>query len=197
MGNESIETSNETSATGKIFLSFLIGGTIGSLITYHFTKRYYSKKADEAINSVTERFTEPKRTIIAEVKVTPDKEKITDVVKEAVDDFLVPKEKGPSEAPTDIGVYAISVDEFVDDDEYDKETLIYYEKDQVLSDQYDHQLFVQDIFGYNWPVLCSHFGDDDEDVLYCRNPKIKTDYEVVMEHKASPETCIPEGDEDD
>lgn len=195
MGNESSEKISKTTSAGKVSLSFLAGGAIGSLITYFFTKRYYAKKADEAINSVTERFTEPKRTVIEEVKVTPDVDKVTKMVEEVAQDIF--KEKGPSEAPTDGEPYVISVDEFVEDDEYDKETLIYYEKDEVLSDQYDHMLFLEDIFGTAWPFLLPHFGDDDEDVLYCRNPKVKTDYEVVMEHKYSPETCMPEGDEDD
>ena len=196
MGNKSSEQINTTSSAGKVSAAFLIGGTVGSLITYYFTKRYYAKKADEAINSVTERFTEPKRTVIAEVKVNQDDtDKVTKFIEEVSKDIF--KEKGPSESPTDGEPYVITVDEYVEDDEYDKETLIYYEKDGVLSDQYDNRLFLEDIFGTAWPFLLPHFGDDDEDILYCRNQKVKTDYEIVMKHRVAPETCLPEGGEDD
>ena len=196
MGNESSEKISKTTSAGKVSLSFLAGGAIGSLITYFFTKRYYAKKADEAINSVTERFTEPKRTVIAEVKVDQeDSDRVTKFVEEVAKDIF--KEKGPSEAPTDGEPYVITVDEYVEDDEYDKETLIYYETDSVLSDQFDNRLILEDIFGTAWPFLLPHFGDDDEDILYCRNPRVKTDYEIVMEHHAAPETCLLKGDEDD
>lgn len=188
MGTKSSEEGYSFSATGKVSLSLLIGAGIGSAITYYFTKRYYSKKADEAINSVMSRFS---------IEKNKEKKDISMDCSTVVG-VAIGKEPTPSETPTnDDSPYAISVDEYLENDDYDKETLIYYDQDEVLTDQYDHMLFLEAIFGTSWPFLVPHIGEDDEDVLYCRNPKLKTDYEIVIEHKISPEYAIPEGDEDD
>lgn len=66
-------------------------------------------------------------------------------------------------------------------DEYEKVQVTYYPKDRVLLD--DEQDPVEDVGGLvGWRSL-SQFGGEsgDPDVVFVRNPRLKTDFEVVRE----------------
>lgn len=176
-------------ATGKMALSFLIGGVVGAAISYYLTKRYYSKLAEKGVAEVLERFTpehveEPKE-VVKDIPVT--------------NNVPVMIEHGPSENPTnDDEPYPIPMNEYTDNDEYDKEDgLVYYEGDDTLTDKYDHILDSHQIFGDSFEELLEHFGDDEKDILYLRNPRMRTDYEICMEHCNAPDYVLMEGDLDD
>lgn len=72
----------------------------------------------------------------------------------------------------------ISEDKFDEDIEFDKETLYYYQGDDVLTDEDEHEVDNQlelvgdalDKFG---------FRDNDEQVIHVRNFEKKVDYEVI------------------
>lgn len=173
-------------ATGKMALSFLIGGVVGAAISYYLTKRYYSKLAEKGVADVLERFDRKPEEEPKEVKDIPIP-------------APVQVEYGPSENPTnDDEPYPIPMNEYTDNDEYDKEDgLVYYEGDDTLTDKYDHILDSHQIFGDSFEELLEHFGDDEKDILYLRNPRMRTDYEICMEHCNAPDYVLMEGDLDD
>lgn len=81
--------------------------------------------------------------------------------------------------------YVIPLDAFTDEMiGYDKITLGYYEEDDVLVD--DNEDMIDDIeyvIGY---ASLDRFGDgsEDEDIVYVRNERVGSDYEVVRYHKS-------------
>lgn len=189
MGTETSNASYTFETNGKAAATFLVGALVGAGIAHIFTKRYYAKKADEAVADVVERFLKTTDDTVTELNTT------TAVLVNATEDLRVGC--GDEASPTKEDPYVISVSEYTDDDDYDKETLIFYDGNQVLSDQYDHELDISALFGIHWPFLVTHVGEDEEDILYVRNPKLKTDYEICWEHKSAPEYVTKEGDEDD
>lgn len=62
----------------------------------------------------------------------------------------------------------------------DQETLIFYEEDGVLADE--HGSIVQEVFTTLGPLALVSFGKGSRDVnvVYVRNPKNSTDYEVLL-----------------
>lgn len=184
-----IDTTKLVTGTGSV-IGFITGALVGSIVTYLLTKKKIQAQADMEIEEVRETFANFKRNqevVLTEHKIPENRDlsRYSKVVKEPA-----PKDDpSPSDKPC-----LISMEEYVEDDEYDKETVIFYSEDGVLTDQFDHVLGVNDIIGEE---ALKHFGDEEEDIVYVRNNKFMTDYEVVLEHKSSPPTALAEGDEDD
>ena len=185
---ETSTASDTIQTTWKVSLSFLIGAGIGAALAHYLTKRYYSKKADEGVKEVLERF-DP----VHHLEETPNEKKNETVKAEPI------KEPSPSEWPVgDETPYAITLAEYTDNEEYDKEDgLVYYEGDDTLTDKYDHIIETRTVFGDAFDELSEHFGDDEKDILYLRNPRLKVDYEICLEHTETPEYILREGDLDD
>ena len=86
--------------------------------------------------------------------------------------------------------YVISLEEFSEEkDNFDKTTLYYYELDDTLTEQNDE--IITDIYSTIGDNALSSFGEDSQDpeIVYVRNEKISTDYEVVR-HDASYATVV-------
>lgn len=173
-------------------IGFIIGAVVSGLTTYFATKKKIKAKADEEIEEV--------RDIYEKMTLEHSKEKKKEEV--PVKNYkvqamhhriLTESEKKVEESKKDIPEI-IPIESFVEDDDYDKETLIFYEEDGVLTDQYDHVIGLNETIGEE---ALNHFGEEEEDIVYVRNNKLMIDYEVILEHKASPPTALAEGDEDD
>ena len=184
----------EAATAGKVIL-FLSGALIGSALSYFFTKRYYSKKADEGVADVLERFGNkdiPEEAMQAMhdcgVELMPNEDLV--VYHKALETVSPPEDYSKDDIPVEL-----DEDDFIQDDDYDKETIIYYKKNDVLTDQYDRVLDVNDIFKDQ--SLFDSFLTKGTDVCYMRNNYLKTDYEVVFEDQDAPETALREGDIDD
>lgn len=82
--------------------------------------------------------------------------------------------------------FIISCDSFSDEKPlYDKITLHYYDIDDVLADEDDEAVPSPDqIIGMD---AISNFGEtelsDDPDIVYVRNPRLSSDFEVIRLHK--------------
>lgn len=104
------------------------------------------------------------------VEIGPDGEKLTYKMTEE-GEFLV-------EDP-----YVISLIEYMNDmKSFDKNTLYYYEKDKVLTD--DRDAVLVDYKYYVGPDAFSSFGEnsEDPDIVYIRNLLLACDFEVIREH---------------
>lgn len=80
--------------------------------------------------------------------------------------------------------FIIHRDEFFqnEDDEYDQTTITYYAGDDVLCDERDEVLEPRDhiVGSDNLKMMGTGHGSGDPNVLYIRNPRTCSDFEVVM-----------------
>ena len=176
-----------TSVLEKEALTFLAGLLIGGVATYFAVRDKERKRADEEIESV-------KAALSKDIFKKPeDKNTTIATTPETIRVYV--NEKGPQEDPSPEDIpEVITMERFVEDEEYEKETLIYYEGNGVLTDQFDHVIDLDKTIGRE-PL--NHFGEEEEDIVYVRDKNLMVDYEVVLEHKDSPPTALMEGDEDD
>ena len=62
------------------------------------------------------------------------------------------------------------------DSDYEKETLIYYAGNDYLVNEDEDEAYEISIYIGREPL--EHFGDEEEDTVYVRNERLKTDYEI-------------------
>lgn len=170
--------------------SFVIGGGIGALVAWIFTKKKYEKIANDEIQSVREAFSQDSHIVIVKseeeakelsekAKNKPDLSKYNEVLKEnnytkyknALDE--VKKTALENEI---IPPYPIEPDEYGEEG-YSKETLIYYEGDNVVADESgkiieepDETVGVQNLDDFR-----------DRDIMYIRNEFTEIDYEIIRD----------------
>ena len=181
-------------ATGSV-IAFFVGTAVGGLVTYFATKNRIRAKADEEIEEVRDIY--EKMTLEHKKKeesVSKESAKVKPSLEDIYGKYVASANSKESKEPKKEKPRIISMASYAEDEAYDKETLIFYEEDGVLTDQYDHVLDVDMTIGRE---SLNHFGEEEEDILYVRNDKLMTDYDVVLEHRASPPTALAEGDEDD
>lgn len=182
-------------------LTFIIGAAVGSSVTWYYTKTKYEHLAAEEIESVKEVFSR-KRTAPEESaergeafargfregidEATPQRSNMkqnsprterTDYTKYSVKKpVVVDKEKEEDEAM--VRPYVISPEEFGENDEYDKIGLKFY-ADKVLTDDDDEK--VEDVDNVVGLDAVNHFGEYEDDSVYVRNNRLKTDYEILLD----------------
>lgn len=94
--------------------------------------------------------------------------------------------------------YVISKDSFENEyQDFAKESLVYFEDDDVLSDDKDE--IIQEREKVIGTEALNSFGEgsDDEDIVYVRNLALSIDYEVVQEHQSYKENVMGLLDEND
>lgn len=126
---------------------------------------------------------------------TIDPEEVEPNVEFSSDDF---PEQAPEDRkyavsdPEDPSVpYVISVEEFMDDDpDYSKTTLMYYEGDDILTDEKDRVIrSIDRIIGDD---AIAQFGQrsGDNNLVYVRNERMEADYEVCREERSYQEVVL-------
>lgn len=182
----------------KEIISFLIGAGIGSGVTYILIRSNYEKIANEEIEEAREMYKEKLKEFVEDLEKgnveTKEEVKEAEKTEEKIDygkiiEKLNYNEFSGAKAPVvqpveddkdeiDSERYSISVDEFVNDDEYDKMTLYYFEDDQVFTN------FEYGVIEEGEELVGSDNLDDvefvEEGVTYIRNEKYGVDYEVVL-----------------
>ena len=168
-------------------LIFAAGAAVGSAVTWKLLKTKYEQIAQEEIDSVKEVFSRRENDVTIGIKPSSDSKPI---VKEKPDlaeyakmlkelkytsDEVENEEKGGND--TADGPYVISPDEFGEIDDYETVSLSYYE-DGVLADDWDNE--IEDVESLVGEESLSHFGEYEEDCVYVRNDRYKTDYEILM-----------------
>lgn len=137
---------------------FLGGAILGSAITYRLMKNYYDPEEDNS--EVTQ------NQIIEENGYTQYSSNIkTNEKREEEDEMDKP--------------YIITPEEFSDSD-YNTETLSYW-ADGVVTDIDDEPLTddqIEDLIGED---SLSHFGEYEDDSVFVRNDRLRTDYEILAD----------------
>lgn len=176
---------------------FAIGAAIGATVTYFYTvskereknerdiaelKAYYNNEFKEKIAQKHEKTAKnDENSPKIELQNSNDNsenqyEKVIESVKEE-NSSPVLKVDPPKENRV-----IISGDEFLEDDEYDKETLYYFEEDEVFSDP--EYVVVPDGINLVGKENLDHVGMFEDNVLYVRNELFGKDYEVIFHDQA-------------
>lgn len=173
----------------KTLITFSAGAALGSALTYYFVKDYYRDIADEEISSVREAFDKPvKKTESNVVPITREKPPLEDIytqyVKETTNyNKIMAESQHPEDDPSE-EIETISPDDFAEFNSYDKETYLYYSEDNTLvktSTQEGEDEVVDDIENTIGFDALNNFGEFEDGVVYVRNSKISTDFEVILQ----------------
>ena len=169
------------------FLVFAAGAVFGSLVTWKLTKDKYARIAQEEIDSVKEVFARREREEIASNEQSADEEdeEDTEPSQDEINNYKkIIAEQGYTTIKEDEAVgtrpYVIPPEDFGDDPDYKTVSLTYY-ADKVLTDEDNHVINpgrIDDLIGED---SLTHFGEYEEDSVFVRNEKRKTDYEILLD----------------
>ena len=177
------------------FMIFVLGVTVGSVVTWRYVKKKYEQIAQDEIDSVKEAFSkrEVDFTEDTEVRIKADnaKEK-PNIVEYAAwlrergytnysDMAADEKPEEVKEEPMSVDKpYVISPEEFGNLDDYEMISLTYY-ADQILADDNDVIVDdVEDIVGFD---SLNSFGEYEDDSVFVRNDRLKCDYEILLDQR--------------
>ena len=169
---------------------FAGGAVCGGMASYVYFKKQYDEKKSE-IDELKAHYTR-------KLEDEADKKVVDEIIKEQgyisyntltdhelkkhiveVEEKAIKEDKPMDDYPDE----PIIIDEtdFSETELYfDKIDLDYYLDDGALVDEGDELVIVEDTIGYN--ILEKFIADDNNDILYVRNPKNNADYQV---HKYS------------
>lgn len=189
-----------------INLTMLVtGAAIGSVVTWKLVKTKYEKIAEEEIASVKEEFSKQRKPVVKdeneeveEVKneETPsprvaEKPNIMEyaamIRKEGYMDYSNSSKSEPKKEKTgytrdmddfayDPEPYVIAPEHFDEYDDYEAVSLTYW-ADDYLTDE-DENL-IEDIDGMVGLDYADHFGEFEDDSVFIRNERLKTDFEIL------------------
>ena len=166
------------------FLSFVMGASVGSFVTWKFVEKKYKQIAQEEIDSVKERFL----AMRSEHKEPEENDKMVETVNKdrtaylsAITDLGYSNNSDINEKGGDSMMdkpYIISPDEFGEFDDYETISLTYY-ADGVLTDEYNE--IVDDVDNIVGEDSLTHFGEYEDDSVFVRNDSMKSDYEILLD----------------
>lgn len=172
----------------KNIIIFSLGAAIGSVVTWKLVKAKYEQIAQEEIDSVKEVYSRNRKKIEKkteepkEEKTEKNEETDLDEAKTMVESLSYVSDSEKEEKQDDMRKakrpYVISPDEFGDQSNYEIVSLTYY-ADGVLTDDCDEVIEdVDDLVGKD---SLNHFGEYEDDSVFVRNEKYKTDYEILLD----------------
>lgn len=169
---------------GYLF-AFAVGVAAGSFATWKYIQTKYEQIAREEIESIREVYRAKKLSDTEEETKDEKPEESEDddseyfVYEDMTSEYT--SEKGGSE-PTRDDPYLIAPGDFASLDDYEIESLLYF-ADGVLTD--DAFLPIDNIESLVVPDFSEHFGDYDydQDTVYVRNDRLKTDYEILRDER--------------
>lgn len=181
-----------------IFLSFVSGAAIGSVVAWKLLEKKYETLTQNEIDSVKAAFKKMHDNDISESESKEEDhlqhavdERIEEIIaKEAINKPDITKyasmyaggtlQNNDDDPTEDDGPRVISPDEFGEMDDYEEVSLVYY-SDGVLADEND--IVVTDIEEKVGSDFYEHFGEYEDDSVFIRNDERKTDYEILYSEK--------------
>lgn len=172
------------------FLMFATGAAVGSIVTWKFVKTKYERIADEEIQSIKEVYSKKESAIkehtVEEKPSIYEMKEYLECIKESGYNKHVDEEdedneeENQEEGDPDMNdsPYVISPDEYGSRDDHTCINLSYY-ADGVLADDWDTVIIDPD--EEVGPDIASHFGEYEDDTVFIRNEKLKTDYEICRD----------------
>ena len=198
------------------FLTFLMGASVGSLVTWKCIEKKYKQIAQDEIDSVKETYTKMRKDEFkakhADLEAMkerlsnsePENVKTPEVQRKEVKEYedVIARhnytsysnninEKG-GDVMTD-RPYIIPPEDFGDYPDYETISLTYY-NDKVLTDEYNE--IVDDIDDLIGEDSLNHFGEYEDDSVFVRNDALKVDYEILLD-SANYSDIAPQNQVDD
>lgn len=164
---------------------FTIGAGLGALVAWKLLENKYKQIINEEIESVKEVYSRKFEPEVQEPeKVEP--EETTELINcERVEYSNLVNKLGYSNKEVDTNMHddprVISPEEFGELDDYETVSLTYY-ADGVLTDDQDE--IIENVGDFVVPDFASHFGEYEDDSVFVRNDKTKTDYEILRDMRA-------------
>lgn len=168
----------------KGVLIFLGGGIVGGFIGYFFAKYKAQQEIEDIVASYTEKEEKEEKKSKKDTKLSgaeqraygkrvAEEEYIPDQSEEDEELQKESEELFPDEVPDK--PYVISYNQFsLEKPEYSKIALSYYRKNNVLVDEED-VLDINQVIGMD---TLDHIGEEEQDMVFVRNDRFGTDYEV-------------------
>ena len=172
---------------------FITGAALGSLVTWKYVKTKYERIAQEEIDSVKDAFSNHKcaskkneleNTEVSEMEDNETEAEmreykyITNRYTNVTEGSSTKnEEKGGGMSVNIEKPYVISPDDFGELDDYETATLTYY-ADGVLEDDYYLVIEESEVDKMVGVDSFNHFGEHEQDTVFVRNEKLKTDYEI-------------------
>lgn len=176
----------------KYVLTFTIGATVGSIVTWKLLKTKYEQFAQEEIDSVKEVFARRKSLLnnntVAETEDTSeddaDEREYEDVVNKSgyvnYSDIRGNVVKKEDRRKINTKPYVITPADFGDREDYECHTLRYY-ADGILTDV-DNEV-IEDVDNTVGLESLTTFGDYEDDCVYVRNEAKNCDYEILLDER--------------
>lgn len=174
----------------KCVVAFIVGGAVGSVVTWKLVEGKYKRIAQEEIDSVKEvfgkRYSPAVEAIIADKEDLPDDEDLDEEEPVNIDEYYhiattySTNEEGGAKDMDMRGPYVISPEEFGELDDYQTVSLTYY-GDGVLED--DMFKIVTDIDDTIGKDSLKHFGEYEDDSVFVRNDALMVDYEILLDYR--------------
>lgn len=177
-------------------IMFAVGAVVGSAATWMILKSKYEQRVQEEIESVKEAFIEMDRSDEQTEEDSEDEEEEAseeyhqvnweelEDLDEELDEYadltnLYSSEKGGAEKVETQDPYVIEPMEFGEADGYKTVSLTYY-ADGILEDN-KHKIVtnVDELIGKG---SLDTFGDYEEDSVFVRNPRLRTDFEILKDY---------------
>lgn len=159
----------------KVFI-FVAGAAIGSVVTWKVVKDKYEKTIKEIISVIEEDDSEDETVDIPEYGFEAIERARKLNLKEYAS-MIAEQNYAQNEEVLDVErPYIITPEEFGECDGYGVVSL-YYHADGVLTDTQNEIIdYVDDVVGLD---AFNHFGEYEDDSVFVRNDKLKTDYEIL------------------
>lgn len=171
----------------------IAGGIIGVISTKKYFENKYEAYANEEIESVKKMYLTKNTEKIKEDEKKKQKSEVKTgreaLNKKSVLDYaaIVQKEgyidysKEELKEAVDSAVYVITPDEFATEDEYETVSLTFY-NDKILANDINGEI-IEDVDSIVGIDSLEHFGEYEEDCVYVRNDRLRTDYEILLDER--------------
>lgn len=179
-----------------IFGAFVGGAAVGATASWLLLKTKYEQYAQEEIDSVKEIYSKKAETV-SEPDPIEDEElekEIEQMAKDKMEEIInkegytgysdIKKSSVVKKAEVKDDVekpYVISPDEFDELDDYNTISLTYYADKQVVDDV--REVVIENVDEIIGLANLETFGDYEDDSVFVRNDKLKTDYEILLDER--------------
>lgn len=199
----------------KTILAFLIGAAIGAAVTRQAFKDKYEALAEEEIEAMREYYAESDLEGMTDDDYEKHVKEYTEVFDGAGTTIKNIAYRKPNTARTSYNKppllsvvasdaagdepksidpdkpYVITIEDFMNNcQDFDKASLTYYNEDDTLADEQEEA--ITDVYMTVGDDALLRFGDgsDDPDMVYVRNERLGSDYEVLRVNKSYQETVM-------
>lgn len=185
------------------FFIFAAGAAVGATASMKLLEAKYKQIAQEEIDSVKAAFeamSKSNPSDVSEDDPATEKELVREQHSEycniVAESGYTNGEKGGSELMDDIRPHVIPPADFGEIDDYDTETLVYYD-DNILVDS--NGAVIEDVDSVVGEDSLTHFGEYEDDAVHVRNDMMRCDYEILRDTSDfySPTVSCPNPEDDE